>query len=25
LGHWPMIKSPDRFYSALKDDVLFMV
>lgn len=25
LGHWPMIKSPDIFYSALKDDVLFMV
>ena len=25
LGHWPMIKSPDRFYSVLKDDVLFMV
>lgn len=22
LGHWPMIKSPDRFYAVLKDDVL---
>ena len=25
LGHWPMIKSPDTFYSVLRNDVLSMV
>jgi len=25
LGHWPMITSPDTFYSVLRDDVLSMV
>jgi pimeloyl-ACP methyl ester carboxylesterase len=25
LGHWPMLKSPERFYAALREDVISLI